>query len=68
MAQISAGSRVLDIIQDHPGAKKVFKKRGMLCSSCQGSENETLRLAARNHGQPLTLLIDELNAALKSGD
>ena len=68
MAQISAGSRIGDLMRDYPGAKKVFKKRGMLCSSCQGSENETLRLAARNHGVPVTSLIDELNAAAKSGE
>jgi len=64
---ISAASRVWELLREHPEARQVLARRGMMCPSCKGMENETLKHAACNHGVPLPALLDELKAAIKSG-
>jgi len=67
MPGISANLSIRRILKEHPAAKKVFEKHGMMCLKCKGFENETLRNAAQNHGVPLPLLLEEIERALKSG-
>jgi hybrid cluster-associated redox disulfide protein len=67
MDEINAGSLILELMKKHPETRKVFSKHGLLCGSCKGVENETLRHAAHNHGVPLASLLTELKAAIKSG-
>jgi len=67
MAEISPATRIRDLLHEHPEARKALARLGMDCPACRGSENETIRHAARNHGIPLPDLLRELKAALKPG-
>jgi hybrid cluster-associated redox disulfide protein len=68
MPEINPALRVRDLLRDHPEAKKVLAKHGMLCPACKGAENDTLSHAATNHGVRLDRLLSELKTAVhKSG-
>ena len=67
MEEINAGSLVTDLMKKHPETRKVLVKHGLTCVSCGGVQTETLRHAAQNHGVPLSALIADLKAAIKSG-
>ena len=68
MAEITGHTRIRDLLRSHPETKKILSRHGMRCTTCKGSDHETLRHAAVNHGVPLQKLLDELRAAHKSGD
>jgi hybrid cluster-associated redox disulfide protein len=67
MAEITGHTCIRDLLREHPEARKVLARHGMDCPGCRGSENETVRHAARNHGLLLPDLLHELKAAIKPG-
>ena len=67
MKEINPDYLIIDLIRKHPRAKKVLAGFKMMCTGCGGSEHETIRHAAQNHGVPLSVLLEELKAAIKSG-
>jgi len=67
MEKIGPTTLIRDLLREHPEVRKVLAHRGMLCPGCRGSEHETVRNAAQNHGVPLPDLLHDLKAAIKSG-
>ncbi len=67
MSKIKSGSKIKDVISEHPEVKDVLKRHGMMCVNCKGFSAETLRNAANNHGVPLARLIDEIEGAITKG-
>ncbi len=66
MTTINAKTRIKDLLKQ-PETKKILADHGMICAKCKGSENESLKNAAQNHGLKLDDFIDEIKAAIKSG-
>lgn len=66
MDGIDGDTLIMELLREHPGAKKVLARHGMMCTGCQGMEKEKLRHAAQNHGVPVKRLIKELKATIKT--
>lgn len=55
------GMRVEEALNLHPGAKAVFKARGLPCDVCIVAERETIAEAARLNGLDADAIVEKLN-------
>ncbi|NLL18801.1 MAG: DUF1858 domain-containing protein [Clostridia bacterium] len=58
---ISKDMQLLELMQRYPKAKKYLESQNMNCGSCMGAVDETIAMAAKQHGMDLNLLLKELN-------
>jgi hybrid cluster-associated redox disulfide protein len=65
--KITPDTVIAELLREHPEVKSILAEYEMRCLGCRGSEAETIRHAARNHGVALARLLDELRAAARQG-
>lgn len=58
---ISKDMQLLELMQRYPEAKKYLESQNMNCGSCMGAVEETIEMAAKQHGMNLDKLLKELN-------
>lgn len=64
MKKITEETLISDVIKNHPGAAKVFKKYKVDCIGCSGAENDRIKHVATAHGKDLCQLLLDLNDAI----
>lgn len=57
---ITASTKIGDLLREYPKAKKVMQKHRIACPECGGRDQESLEAAAICHGMDIKTLIMEL--------
>lgn len=65
--QISPDITIKEVVEQHPGAERVFGAHGLPCAGCHVSTHETIRQGAGVHRLDLDALIADLNRFIKDG-
>lgn len=58
---ITKDTPILEVLQSHPQARKIFALYGMSCIGCMGSARETIASGAKMHNIDVNALLRELN-------
>lgn len=62
---ITKDMSLLELMQRYPKTQQYLKSLNMHCSQCMGAMNETIAMAARQHGIDVDQLLEELNRLVK---
>jgi hybrid cluster-associated redox disulfide protein len=63
--KITEQTKMLDVIQTYPQARKVLSRYGMACRGCLGAKAETVAHSAATHGVEPAVLVRDLNSAIE---
>jgi hybrid cluster-associated redox disulfide protein len=66
-ASISPDITIKEVVEQHPGAEKVFGAHGLPCAGCHVSTHETIRQGAGVHRLDLDALVADLNRFIADG-
>lgn len=58
---ITKDMSLMELMQRFPQTQQYLKSINVHCSSCMGAMNETIEMAARQHGLDIDGLLAELN-------
>jgi hybrid cluster-associated redox disulfide protein len=61
--KITKESKIVDIIRDNRETLKVFDKYGLICPTCKGATEDTVRHVAVNNGLDVESFLTELQKA-----
>ncbi len=64
---ISADATIREIVEQHPGAERVFGAHGLPCAGCHVSTRETVRQGAAVHHLDLEALVNDLQRYVSDG-
>ncbi|HHW07968.1 MAG TPA: DUF1858 domain-containing protein [Clostridia bacterium] len=62
---ITKDMTLMELMQRFPQTQQYLKSINMHCSSCMGAVNETIEMAARQHGMDVDELLAELNRLVR---
>lgn len=62
---ITKDMSLMELMQRYPKTQQYLKSINMHCSQCMGAMNETIAMAAKQHGIDVELLLAELNRLIK---
>lgn len=65
--KITARTKLMDVLRNHPETRKVFDRYGMACRGCMGAAAETIAASAVSHGLDPQEFVRELNKAVAEG-
>lgn len=63
---ITGDMSLLELMQRYPKTQQYLESINMHCSQCMGAMNETIAMAARQHGIEVEHLLAELNRLVKN--
>lgn len=63
---ISKDMPLLELMQRYPKTKEYLETKDMNCGRCMGAMEETIEMAAKQHGLKIEVLLQELNSLVKN--
>ena len=61
MAEVTKDSLVGDLLDQDPGAARIFLEEGMRCLGCPSSRGESIEEACAVHGTDSDALVEKIN-------